>query len=180
MPERGDTSRTLQTDQNRLRPRISAGGSAAGLESARRPSAHCNFHTRGVKSFADDLAVRKGPVSRRVALLLRSAEGKPFFAPISQAAAAAPRARPLPGEQHTQHATNAAGAARAQEARGRERARERPAGPAGASRVRLGWRRGYAAVGGPPCALALCAASRSLLALQGSPAGQAGRPPPPW
>jgi hypothetical protein len=36
--------------------------------------------TRGIKSFADDLAVRKGPVSSRVALLLRSAEGKPFFA----------------------------------------------------------------------------------------------------
>jgi hypothetical protein len=32
MPERGDTSRTLQTDQNRPRPRILAGGSAAGLE----------------------------------------------------------------------------------------------------------------------------------------------------
>ena len=39
--------------------------------------------TRGVKSFADDLAARKGPVSSRVALLLRSAEGQPFFASIS-------------------------------------------------------------------------------------------------
>ena len=32
MPERGDISRTLQTDKNRLRPRILAGDSAAGLE----------------------------------------------------------------------------------------------------------------------------------------------------
>ena len=38
--------------------------------------------TRGIESFANDLAVRKGPVSSRVALLLRSAEGKPFFASI--------------------------------------------------------------------------------------------------
>ena len=36
----------------------------------------------GIKSFADDLAVRNGPVSSRVALLLRSAEGKPSFASI--------------------------------------------------------------------------------------------------
>lgn len=45
--------------------------------------AYCNFNTSGVKSFADDLAVRNGPVSSRVALLLRSAEGKPSFASIS-------------------------------------------------------------------------------------------------
>jgi hypothetical protein len=45
--------------------------------------AYCNFNTSGVKSFADDLAVRNGPVSSRVALLLRSAEGKPLFASIS-------------------------------------------------------------------------------------------------
>jgi hypothetical protein len=32
------------------------------------------------KSFADDLAVRRSPVSSRVALLLRSAEGKLHFA----------------------------------------------------------------------------------------------------
>ena len=32
---------------------------------------------RGDKSFAYDLIVRYGPVSSRVALLLRSAEGKP-------------------------------------------------------------------------------------------------------
>src|SRR6478609_11593072 len=32
---------------------------------------------------AGDLAVRNGPVSSRVALLLRSAEGKPSFASIS-------------------------------------------------------------------------------------------------
>jgi hypothetical protein len=46
---------------------------------------YCNLDTRGIKSFADDLDVRKGPVSSRVALLLRSAEGKPFFAQISHA-----------------------------------------------------------------------------------------------
>ena len=34
---------------------------------------------RGDKSFAYDLIVRYGPVSSRVALLLRSAEGKPRF-----------------------------------------------------------------------------------------------------
>ena len=45
--------------------------------------AYCNLDTSGVKSFADDLAVRNGPVSSRVALLLRSAEGKPSFASIS-------------------------------------------------------------------------------------------------
>ena len=32
MPERGDISHTLQTDKNRLRPRILAGNSATGLE----------------------------------------------------------------------------------------------------------------------------------------------------
>jgi hypothetical protein len=32
MPERGDVSRTLQVDKDRLRPRISAGDLAAGLE----------------------------------------------------------------------------------------------------------------------------------------------------
>lgn len=33
---------------------------------------------RGDKSFAYDLVVRRGPVNSRVALLLRSIEGKPF------------------------------------------------------------------------------------------------------
>ena len=33
---------------------------------------------RGVESFAYDLIVLHGPVSSRVALLLRSTEGKPF------------------------------------------------------------------------------------------------------
>ena len=94
MPERGDTSRTLQTDQNRLRPRILAGGFAIELEEARWSSAYRNFTTRGIKSFADDLAVRKGPVSSRVALLLRSAEGKPFFASISQSRRRLARRRP--------------------------------------------------------------------------------------
>ncbi|KAG6068101.1 hypothetical protein E4U16_008024, partial [Claviceps sp. LM84 group G4] len=54
------------------------------LRSASWYFAYCNFNTSGVKSFADDLAVRNGPVSSRVALLLRSAEGKPSFASISQ------------------------------------------------------------------------------------------------
>lgn len=43
--------------------------------------AYCNLDTSGVKSFADDLAVRNGPVSGRVALLPRSAEGKPYLRP---------------------------------------------------------------------------------------------------
>ncbi|KAG6091036.1 hypothetical protein E4U30_007618, partial [Claviceps sp. LM220 group G6] len=55
-----------------------------GAGSASWYFAYCNFNTSGVKSFADDLAVRNGPVSSRVALLLRSAEGKPSFASISQ------------------------------------------------------------------------------------------------
>ena len=49
--------------------------------SARGRFAYCNFRARGVKSLADDFAVRKGPVSSRVALLLRSAEGKPSLRP---------------------------------------------------------------------------------------------------
>ena len=55
---------------------------------------------RGDESFAYDLIVRYGPVSSRVALLLRSAEGKPFFASISQGprrlGAPPPRGSPVP------------------------------------------------------------------------------------
>ena len=40
--------------------------------------------TGGIGSFADDSDARTGPVSGRVALLLRSAEGKPAFAEVSQ------------------------------------------------------------------------------------------------
>lgn len=48
-------------------------------DAARGSSAYCNFITGGIKSFADDLIARTGPVSSRVALSLRSAEGKPVF-----------------------------------------------------------------------------------------------------
>lgn len=70
-------------DKNRLRLSVSAGDSSSVTEVWPRYFAYCNFNTSGVKSFADDLAVRNGPVSSRVALLLRSAEGKPSFASIS-------------------------------------------------------------------------------------------------
>lgn len=70
-------------DKNRLRLCVSAGDSSTATEEWSWYFAYCNFNTSGVKSFADDLAVRNGPVSSRVALLLRSAEGKPFFASIS-------------------------------------------------------------------------------------------------
>jgi hypothetical protein len=42
---------------------------------------YCNISVRGSESFVDDLAVRTGPVSSRVALLLRSAEGQPVVRP---------------------------------------------------------------------------------------------------
>src|SRR5271156_2666999 len=71
-------------DKNRLRLCVSAGDSSTATEEWLWYFAYCNFNTSGVKSFADDLAVRNGPVSSRVALLLRSAEGKPSFASISQ------------------------------------------------------------------------------------------------
>src|SRR6201994_4216748 len=70
-------------DKNRLRLCVSAGDSSTATEEWLWYFAYCNFNTSGVKSFADDLAVRNGPVSSRVALLLRSAEGKPSFASIS-------------------------------------------------------------------------------------------------
>lgn len=70
-------------DKNRLRLSVSAGDSSTATEEWLWYFAYCNFNTSGVKSFADDLAVRNGPVSSRVALLLRSAEGKPSFASIS-------------------------------------------------------------------------------------------------
>ena len=41
--------------------------------------------------------MRKGPVSSRVALLLRSAEGKPFFASISQYIRVVPLAHAMQG-----------------------------------------------------------------------------------
>ena len=52
--------------------------------------------TGGIGSFADDLDARTGPVSGRVALSLRSAEGKPAFAEVSPGHAAA-RGRPARG-----------------------------------------------------------------------------------
>ena len=70
-------------DKNRLRLSVLAGDSSTATEEWLWYFAYCNFNTSGVKSFADDLAVRNGPVSSRVALLLRSAEGKPSFASIS-------------------------------------------------------------------------------------------------
>src|ERR1700760_206547 len=78
-------------DKNRLRLCVSAGDSSTATEEWLWYFAYCNFNTSGVKSFADDLAVRNGPVSSRVALLLRSAEGKPSFASIS----------PMPAPSHT-------------------------------------------------------------------------------
>ena len=85
MPERGDSPRTYRrtriglgfASQQAIRP--------GAAEERPRCFAYCNLHTSGVKSFADDLAVRNGPVSSRVALSLRSAEGRPCFAPISPA-----------------------------------------------------------------------------------------------
>ena len=63
---------------------MSGGGFAAGRDVARRSRpAYRNSTARGIESFADDLTVQEGPVSSRVALSLRSAEGKPFFALIS-------------------------------------------------------------------------------------------------
>ena len=53
--------------------------------------------TGGIGSFADDLDARTGPVSGRVALSLRSAEGKPAFAEVSPGHAAA-RGRPARGK----------------------------------------------------------------------------------
>jgi len=40
----------------------------------------CNFTIPGVEAFAYDLVAARGPVNSRVALLLRSIEGKPFCA----------------------------------------------------------------------------------------------------
>src|ERR1700742_4769980 len=77
-------------DKNRLRLCVSAGDSSTATEEWLWYFAYCNFNTSGVKSFADDLAVRNGPVSSRVALLLRSAEGKPSFASISPMPAPSP------------------------------------------------------------------------------------------
>ena len=45
-------------------------------------SANCNHHMGGGESFADDLNSERGTVSSRVALLLRSAEVKPFVLKI--------------------------------------------------------------------------------------------------
>jgi hypothetical protein len=67
-------------DTNRLRLSVLAGKERHGPGSGLWYLADCNFSTSGVESLADDLDVRKGPVSSRVALLLRSAEGKPSFA----------------------------------------------------------------------------------------------------
>ena len=64
-------------DTNRLRLCVLAGRECRSTRSALRYLANCNFSTSGVESLADDFDVRKGPVSSRVALLLRSAEGKP-------------------------------------------------------------------------------------------------------
>ena len=70
-------------DTNRLRLCVLAGRERRSTRSVLRYLANCNFSTSGVESLADDFDVRKGPVSSRVALLLRSAEGKPYFASIS-------------------------------------------------------------------------------------------------
>ena len=70
-------------DTNRLRLSVSAGKERCSSRNGLQYFADCNFSTSGVESLADDFDVRKGPVSSRVALLLRSAEGKPYFASIS-------------------------------------------------------------------------------------------------
>ena len=70
-------------DTNRLRLSVSAGEERCSSRNGLQYFADCNFSTSGVESLADDFDVRKGPVSSRVALLLRSAEGKPYFASIS-------------------------------------------------------------------------------------------------
>ena len=70
-------------DTNRPRLSVLAGRERRSAGNALRYLANCNFSTSGVESLADDFDVRKGPVSSRVALLLRSAEGKPYFASIS-------------------------------------------------------------------------------------------------
>jgi hypothetical protein len=67
-------------DTNRLRLSVLAGREFRSPGSGLRYLVNCNFSTSGVESLADDFDVRKGPVSSRVALLLRSAEGKPIFA----------------------------------------------------------------------------------------------------
>jgi hypothetical protein len=88
-------------DTNRLRLCVLAGRERRGTRSAPRYLANCNFSTSGVESLADDFDVRKGPVSSRVALLLRSAEGKPSFASISSVypAPRAPSYRGLAGHE---------------------------------------------------------------------------------
>jgi hypothetical protein len=80
-------------DKNRLRLSVLAGREFRGPRNGLRYFANCNFSTSGVESLADDFDVRKGPVSSRVALLLRSAEGKPYFASISSVASHSPRQR---------------------------------------------------------------------------------------
>jgi hypothetical protein len=48
-------------------------------------SVYGNLTVRGAEPFADDLSARRGAVSGRVALLLRSAEAKPFAASVCSA-----------------------------------------------------------------------------------------------
>jgi hypothetical protein len=69
-------------DTNRLRLSVLAGRDRCSSRNELQYFANCNFNASGVESLADDFDVRKGPVSSRVALLLRSAEGKPYFASI--------------------------------------------------------------------------------------------------
>lgn len=95
-------------DKNRLRLCVSAGDFSTATEEWSWYFAYCNFNTSGVKSFADDLAVRNGPVSSRVALLLRSAEGKPSFASISPVRA--PSRRALVGDAREQTSQRRLGA----------------------------------------------------------------------
>ena len=79
MPERGDPFPHV-----RRRIRIGFGQAPEqvgdGARSRKRGGllpAYCNLTARGDESFAYDLVVRPGRVSRRVALLLRGAERKP-------------------------------------------------------------------------------------------------------
>ena len=95
-------------DKNRLRLCVSAGDSSTATEEWSWYFAYCNFNTSGVKSFADDLAVRNGPVSSRVALLLRSAEGKPSFASISPVRAPSRRALVGDAREQTSQSVSAA------------------------------------------------------------------------
>lgn len=83
MPESDDASRTYRWTRIGLWLSVLAGKERQRSGNGCWYFANCNFSTSGVESLADDFDVRKGPVSSRVALLLRSAEGKPYFASIS-------------------------------------------------------------------------------------------------